>query len=170
VYPKQWLVGDLLLGYSEGDVVTLSVSDGSVRRLVATAATEQEPAVSPDGHWLAYQSDASGSNEVYVQPFPDGGGRQTVSTGGGVDPVWAADGTELYYRRGNSIWAVPVRTGSQFQLRGPPDLLFNGPYDFTQTGNWTRGPNGRFLIIKGDPTTTTRFQVVLNWFEELRAR
>jgi len=169
-YPKEWLAGDLLLGEGDGDVVSVSVRDGSARGLVTSAAIELEPTISPDGHWLAYQSDASGSNEIYVQRYPDGGERQTVSTGGGLDPVWAPDGAELYYRRGNGIWAVPVRTGARFQLRGAPVMLFSGPYDFTQTGNWTGGPNGRFLMIKGDPTTTTRFQVVLNWFAELRAR
>jgi serine/threonine-protein kinase len=139
-----------------------------MERHAATPATEQEPGLSPDGRWLAYQSDMSGSNEIYVQSFPDGGRRQTVSTGGGVDPVWSADGRELYYRRGNAIMAVPVRTGPQFQTLGPPVVLFTRPYDFTQTGNWTLGPGGKLLMIKGDPTTTTRFQVVLNWFEELR--
>jgi serine/threonine-protein kinase len=168
IYPNQWLAGDQLLGYSAGDVVTLSVRDGSVRRLVATAAIEQEPAASPDGRWLAYQSDASGSNEIYVQAFSEGGERQVVSTRGGNDPVWSADGSELFYRRGNSIMAVPVRGGPRFQVLGPAVELFTRPYDFTQSGNWTLGPNGRFLMIKGDPATTTRFQVVLNWFEELK--
>jgi hypothetical protein len=64
--------------------------------------------------------------------------------------------------------AVPVRTSPQFQILGPATELFAGPWDFTQTGNWTLGPGGRFLMIKGDPTTTTRLHVVLNWFEELR--
>ena len=169
-YPKQWVAGDQLLGYSRGDVVTVSVRDGSLRPLVATPATEQEPSLSPDGRWLAYQSDGSGTNEIYVQAYPEGGQREAVSTGGGVDPVWAADGSELYYRRGNTILAVPVRTGSRFQLMGAPTALFTRPYDFTQTGNWTLGPRGRFLMIKADPTTTTRFQVVFNWFEELRSK
>ena len=169
-FPKQWVAGDQLLGYSGGDVVSVSVRDGSLRRLVATPANEQEPALSPDGRWLAYQSDGSGTNEIYVQAFPDGGQREAVSAGGGVDPVWAADGSELYYRRGNTILAVPVRTGPRFQLMGAPTDLFTRPYDFTQTGNWTLGPGGRFLMIKADPTTTTRFQVVFNWFEEIRTR
>ncbi|HJR34889.1 MAG TPA: hypothetical protein VJ817_08085, partial [Gemmatimonadales bacterium] len=169
-FPKQWVAGDQLLSYSGGDVVAVSVRDGSLRRLVATPAIEQEPALSPDGRWLAYQSDASGTNEIYVQAFPEGGQREAVSAGGGVDPAWAADGSELYYRRGNTILAVPVQTGPRFELKGTPTALFTRPYDFTQTGNWTMGPGGRFLMIKADPTTTTRFQVVFNWFEELRSR
>ena len=74
------------------------------------------------------------------------------------------------FRRANSIMAVPVRTREQFQVLRPAVELFSGLYDFTQTGNWTLGPAGRFLMIKADPTTTTRFQVVLNWFRELTTR
>ena len=170
-FPKQWVAGDLILANaSEGDVVSVAVRDGSLRRLVATPADEQEPALSPDGRWLAYQSDASGANEVYVQGFPEGGQREAVSAGGGVEPAWAADGSELYYRRGNTILAVPVFIGPRFRLKGPPVALFTRPYDFTQTGNWTLGPGGRFLMIKADPSTTTRFQIVFNWFEEIRTR
>jgi hypothetical protein len=175
-YPKQWVAGDQLLsnfegvGSLQGDVVSVSVGDGSVRPVVATSASEQQPALSPDGRWLAYQSDGSGTNEIYVQSFPEPGQREAVSTGGGVEPVWAANGSELYYRRGNTILAVPVLAGPQFRVKGPPVALFTRPYDFTQTGNWTLGPGGRFLMIKADPTTTTRFQVVLNWFEEIRTR
>lgn len=169
VYPKQWIAGDQLLAYSGlHDVVTVSIKDGALRPLVATAADEQEPALSTDGRWLAYQSDASGVTEIYVQAYPDGGERVTVSSGGGVDPVWAPNGTELYFRRGNSIMAVPVRTSGRFQVLGPAVELFAGRYDFTQTGNWALVPDGRFLMIKADPTTTTRFRVVLNWFEELK--
>ena len=171
VYPKQWVTGDRLLGSSAGgDVVAVSVRDGSLQSVVATPSVEQEPALSPDGRWLSYQSDASGSTEIYVQSFTTAGQRQAVSKGGGFDPAWAPDGAALYYRRGNSIMAVPVRTGQQFQVIGPPEVLFTRAYDFTQTGNWTVTPSGRFLMIKGDPTTTTRFQVVLNWFAELRGK
>jgi hypothetical protein len=170
VYPKQWLTGDQLLAHTASDILLISIQDGSVRRVVASTATEQQPALSADGRWLAYVSDVTGINEIYVQAFPGGGERQTVSSGGGVDPVWSADGAELYYRRGNTIRAIPVRTGQQFQVLGPATELFSAPYDFTQTGNWTLGPNGRFLMIKADPSMTSRLQVVLNWFEELKGK
>ena len=167
-YPKQWTDDNELLTYNLFDIVRISIGDGTVTPVVATAANEQEPTLSPDGRWLAYQSNASGTNEVYVQSFPNGVDRQIVSRSGGVDPVWSRDGSELYYRRGNSIMAVPVRTGQRFQILGPGVELFSARYDFTQTGNWTLGPGGRFLMIKSDPGTTTRFHVVMNWFEELR--
>jgi serine/threonine-protein kinase len=170
LYPKQWIAGNQILAYTGTDIVVVSIPDGTVRPIVATPFQEQESVLSPDGRWLAYQSDISGITEIYVQAFPGGGERQTISSGGGVDPVWSADGTELYYRRGNTIRAVPARTGQQFQVLGPATDLFSAPYDFTQTGNWTLGPGGRFLMIKADPTMTTRLHVVLNWFEELRAR
>jgi Tol biopolymer transport system component len=167
-YPKQWTDDNELLTYNLFDIVRISIRDGTVTPVVATAANEQEPVLSPDGRWLAYQSNMSGTNEVYVQSFPDGADRQIVSRGGGVDPRWSRDGTELYYRLGNTILAVPVRTGQRFQILGPGAELFTARYDFTQTGNWTLGPGGRFLMIKSDPGTTTRLHVVMNWFEELR--
>jgi eukaryotic-like serine/threonine-protein kinase len=168
-YPHEWPTNDRLLAETGDDLVAVSVSDGVIRPLVASAAREHGGTVSPDGRWIAFESDASGTNEIYVQPYPDGGRRQTVSVGGGVDAAWARDGTELCYRRSNTIFGVRLRTGERFEILGAPVALFTAPYDFTQTGNWTTIPGGRFLMIKSDPTTTTRFQVVFNWFEELRS-
>ncbi len=67
--------------------------------LVTGPASEIHPAVSPDGRWLAYASDESGTAEIYVRPFPDAGSaRWQVSTAGGVSPIWSHSGKELFYR------------------------------------------------------------------------
>ena len=66
--------------------------------LLQTDANEASPVISPDGRWLAYQSDETGRYEAYVQRFPELGGRQPISTNGGLDPLWSSDGRELFYR------------------------------------------------------------------------
>ena len=73
-----------------------------------TAFDERDPMFSPDGRWLAYRSDESGRNEVYVRPFPKGEGRWVISTGGGALPKWRGDGRELFYEVNQEIWAVAV--------------------------------------------------------------
>jgi hypothetical protein len=92
-----------------------------------------------------------------------------VSTSGGVEPRWSHDGRELYYRKGQDIWAVAVDPGARLSL-GQGQRLFGGPYDFQQDDNWDVGPDGRFLMIMSDPYAATQFLIVLNWFEELRSR
>lgn len=93
-----------------------------------------------------------------------------MSASGGVDPAWAANGSELYFRRGDAILAVPVRTAGRFETLGPAVELFAGPFDFTQVTNWDVMPDGRFLMIRSNTPTTTRLQVVLNWFDELKGK
>ena len=128
---------------------------------------------SPDGHWLAYTSDESGRNEVYVQPYPGPGGKRQISTEGGGEPVWAKNGKELFYREGNKMMAVEITTQPTFRA-GTPTLVFEGQYfrDIVPSeANYDITPDGRrFLMIKeseqeGGPR---QINVVLNWFEELK--
>ena len=142
-------------------------ADRAVAPLLVTDFTESNPAVSPDGGWLAYRSDESGRNEVYVQRFPEMGGRVQISTAGGTSPLWSSDGTELYYRQGAAMMAVGVDgTGDAFSA-GPPERLFEGRYLDDLTRNYDIGPDGRFLMIK-QTGTLRRIHVVVNWMEELR--
>ena len=172
--PTDWLADGRLVAHTYGssrlDVVTFRLGDSAAAPLVATPAFETQGFVSPNGRWLAYSSDVSGAREIYVRPFPGPGDAVAVSTTGGVEPRWARDGSELYFRNGQDIMAVPVRTGSVFSAAGRPERLFAGGYDFQQDDNWDVGPDGRFLAVKADPNAGTQFLVVLNWFDELRAR
>ena len=84
--------------------------------------------ISPDGHWLAYQSNESGRNEIYVRPFPVPGERRwPVSVGGGVKPLWARDGRELFYLNGTSLMSVRVQTTPLFSAANPTKM-FDGQY------------------------------------------
>jgi Tol biopolymer transport system component len=135
--------------------------------LVATPFNESFGRLSPDGRWIAYASNESGRNEIYVQPFSGPVGRWQISTDGGNQPAWSGNGTELFYRNGDRIMTVPVTSGASF-VAGTPRMLFQGTYDplfaVARDGQ-------RFLMIKGDPQASPRtLNVVLDWFSELTAK
>jgi hypothetical protein len=110
----------------------------------------------------------------YVQGYPEGA-RYLVSAGGGTEPAWSRKGDELFYRRGNSLLSVRVRTEGLFDA-GAPVPLFEGPYEpdrSTAMGhtNYDVTPDGRrFLMVRSGPEDADRqIRVVLNWAEELKA-
>ena len=127
--------------------------------------------LSPVGHGLAYNSDESGAPEVYVRPFPTvDSARFAISVDGGVEPVWARDGRELFYRnvRG-AMFATPVTTGAHF-TNGTPRLLFTAP-GYAMTGNFRTydvHPDGqRFLMVVSGGADATHLELILNWRVEL---
>jgi len=133
-----------------------------------TPAIETFAAFSPDGKWIAYQSDESGRHEIYVQAFapgaPASGVRAPLSTGGGQYPVWRRDGRELYYRSpDNKLMAMDVTLGAQVKAGTPREL-------FTVIGNFEAARDGqRFLVSAGAAETgVPPFTVVLNWMAELK--
>ena len=128
-----------------------------------TPAGERSGAFSPDGHWIAYESDESGRDEVYLQSFPLGGGKFQVSTAGGATPRWRADGRELYYVVDGNTVAVKIQTSPRFEV-GPPQMMFRIPS--SRTRNYDVTPDGnRFLVPV--PTAERRevapATVVINW-------
>ena len=135
-----------------------------------TPFTETGPVFSPDGHWLAYRSNESGQDEIYVQPFPSTGAKWQISTKGGEEAVWAPSGRELFYRNGNQMMAVDITTEPTF-THGTPKLLFEGEYfSYGPRAVYDVAPDGqRFLMIKeSEQVSSTQIHVVLNWFEELK--
>jgi serine/threonine-protein kinase len=159
------------------DLVTVPLDgDGGVETLLSTEFSELNAAISPDGVWMAFQSNESGQTEVYVRPFPDvEAGRWQVSTVGGRDPVWSPDGGELFFVQGTQLMAATVRADTTFAW-DTPEMLFGGDYFFGAPGrNFDVAPDGRFLMIKDTGQSTgddssPQINVVLNWFEELTAR
>ena len=132
------------------------------RPFLQTPAEEWGSEFSPDGRWLAYMSNESGRNEIYVQPFPGPAGKFQISTEGGSFPVWARNG-ELFYRNGDKMMAVDITTSPSFTA-GNARLLFEGQY---QSYDVTADAE-RFLMIREGEQGATRLNVVLNWFEELK--
>ena len=130
--------------------------------------------VSPDGRWVAYDSNSSGSFEVYVRPFPNvSGGQSPVSTAGGTRPLWARNGKELFYiGPDGALLHVPVEATGATWNAGTPTKLFEGRYYNAGTSgrNYDVSLDGkRFLMIKASGTDAGPvFIVVQHWDEELK--
>jgi serine/threonine-protein kinase len=124
---------------------------------------------SPDGRWIAYNSDESGRWEVYVEPYPGPGPKVMVSTEGGFQPVWSRDGKELYYRCGKKVIAATIETESEFKVNRL-EPLFEGHYLFrVDRRDYDVAPDGRFLMIREpEESTSLGIHITLNWFEELK--
>jgi hypothetical protein len=140
---------------------------------VATRFNERNGEISPDGAWLAYQSDMSGKDEIYVQPFPNlEQGPLQISTDGGSVPAWARTGGELFYfAPDGKLMAVPVEHGHAFR-RGNAVVVVDRPYfrSINQDRNYDVSSDGRFLMIKDLAASTAaapQLVVVQNFFEEL---
>jgi Tol biopolymer transport system component len=179
-YPASWSRDGKHLALVEdspttgSDILVRDMDTGATAPFVATGFDEQWPDFSPDGRWLAYASNESGRDEIYLRAFPDGDKRQTVSSRGGVAPVWAPDGRELFYWDPGltSLMTVDITPGRDLPA-GVPRVLFNfattysGPvrgYDIT--------PDGRRFLIAEPPryavTEVIQLNLVQNWFEEIR--
>jgi Tol biopolymer transport system component/DNA-binding winged helix-turn-helix (wHTH) protein len=149
------------------DIVTMSAEpDAPAVPVMRTPANESAPAFSPDGRWLAFVSDATGREEVYLLPYPTGGVPVQISKGGGREPLWSRRGDELFLRHGLQMLAVRVNGADRPRL-SEPVVLFSG--DFDQRPAWIPSydvaPDGRFLMVRGTapPTADTRIAVLLRW-------
>ena len=145
--------------------------------VVRSRFSDVEPALSPDGRWLAYVSDESGQPQVYVQPFPGPGTRHQISPNGGREPLWARDGRTLYYlvssppaADGHTVMAVPVTSGMRF-TSGKPKPLFQTRYGgTTPVRGYDIAKDGRFLMVINEPVTmtaATHLDIIQNWSTDL---
>ena len=144
--------------------------------LVQTMFQELNAEIASDGRWMAYESNESGREEIYVRPFPDvGSGRWQVSTGGGRMPLWSRNGQELLYLTPDGVlMGVKVEPGPLWRS-GTPARVLQGLYFYAGPGlgrSFDIAPDGRhFLMIKqggSDDAAPQNLVVVQNWFEELK--
>jgi serine/threonine-protein kinase len=177
--PHVWsAAGELILvrNPANPDIVAIpATTTGDVRPVVVSDYAEYDPALSPNGRWLAYVSNRTGENEIWVQEYPDGVPMR-VSRNGGFEPQWSRDGRELFYWQGTGIVAVAVETEGAFSFAAPV-VLFSGRYfPFPGVGARTYdvASDGRFLmILPGDENTAAApasIIVVQNFTEELKQR
>ncbi len=169
------------------DVMTLPVEGseksgwkpGQSKPFVNTPFIEVLPAFSPDGRWIAYTSNESGTLEVYVRPFPGPGGRWQISTGGGAFPEWSRNAKELFYSTltHDKIMAVNYTSSGDSFHADKPRLW--SPGQFTNRGNsvnFILHPDGkRFAVLKtggadAAPPPVTKVNFIFNFFDELRAK
>jgi Tol biopolymer transport system component len=178
----KWLVaraGGQINQVGARDIGVMRVgTDSALTPLLATPFDESEIALSPDGRWLAYVSDETGRPELFVRPFPDvGSARYQLSVNGGVAPLWARDGRELFFLDGNrNMVAVAVPPGAEFRPGAPRSLFrldediyppardYYTPYDIAPDGR-------RFImarLVRNRDAIELPLDVTLNWFDELR--
>ena len=153
------------------DLWQLPVSGGAARPLLKTGYNEAQARISPNGRWIAYVSDSSGTQEVYVQRYPELSPPLRVSTGGGAQPQWRGDQRELFFLAPDrSLMAVTVTDADS---SGAPRQLFRTTITDDPSGardSYTAMPDGHsFLIDARRDDTTTSITVLLDWAAGLAA-
>ena len=173
-------------GRGDGDIWTVSlIGDHKVQPVIQDPANQTDATLSPDGRWIAYSSTevGAGASTVYVRPFPPTGAKYQIATTDAHDPLWSADGRQLFYLAApfggatHRMISVDVRTDSGFSFGNPTPMLDNvvgaaeseqSPYDIT--------PDGRQFIVRtasGAASATAprpEIRITVNWFDELKAR
>jgi hypothetical protein len=154
-------------------------TDTAPRPLIVSEFDEEAVAISPDGKWIAYQSDETGRTEIFLRPFPDtDAGKRQVSSGGGIAPLWSRDGRELFYLSGgDDMMAVRVAPGATIDI-GDPTVLFHVRRELlapeaTWYTPWDVAADGRFLMVRGvggDEGEPSAIVVAEHWVEELKAK
>ena len=168
----KFLMIDYMAQNAQSDLLVLPLSgDKKTWMYLDSKRDEYESSLSPDGKWVSYVSDESGSYQIYVRSFPNKEGKWQISTDVADEPRWSPDGKMLYYRKNSQIMAVPVSTATTFSA-GVPTVLFNGfpainvdsgiSYDITADGKY---------FITTQPVRGTSYKniaVVLHWIDEIR--
>ena len=170
---------------SGGDLMTLplDLSDpahpkpGKPEVFLSTPSDEVVPAFSPDGRWIAYRSNESGSNEVYVRPFPGAGGKWQVSAGGGLYGIWSKNGRELFYESAdNRIFVVEYTTTRDTFMPGKPRLWSDSKIYFPSVSNLDLAPDGKRFAVFPMPEAaqgekgSVHVTFLQNFFDDLKRR
>jgi serine/threonine-protein kinase len=184
-FPNSWspdgrviaciVVNRLTSGQPSRDVWLVSPGEKQGRPWLESPYAETAAAFSPDGKWMAFVSDESGRQEVYLRPFLGTGGRTKISSDGGYGPVWSRGGTELLFRRENQFLAVDIRTEPSLTA-GAPRVLFSGDF---RSGGREDGPFEYAVSRDGNTIYATRelpapeperqLVVVTNWLASAAA-
>ena len=116
---------------------------GKPEQFLKSQFADTQPALSPDDHWLAYESNSSGNNEVYVRAFPDNGGQWRISNSGGTSPVWSRASHELLYQSGDQIMAATYTVKGDTFIPDPPHVWL------AKLGgtDWDLAPDGKHLVV-----------------------
>ena len=152
------------------DIYLAPIGGGKSLPILAVLNDDKQPRISPDGKWLAYVSNESGREEVYVRALSGGGGRVPVSAGGGGEPLWAEGGRRLFYRSHTRVMAATIATQPSLTVTGR-ELVFEGQFAsdlFHPNYDVTR--DGQTFIMIRPVEENRRLVVVVNWIDELRRR
>jgi serine/threonine-protein kinase len=151
------------------DIFLHDLRSGTTRPWLVTDADEDFPAISPDGELVAYVSNETGRQEVYVRPLAGSAAKYPISPGGGTGPLWARDGRALFYAEGERLLRVPIATTPRFHAGAPVSVFHGTEYVWDRPGNYDRLPDGDFVVVqrRGSPASERRLRVVLDLFAEL---
>jgi len=171
--PTSWSRDNVLM-FDEGvpgrkDIWMLHLDEKKTEPFLSTEFNERHAVFSPDETWIAFTSNQTGQDEVYVKSYSSGAGMVQLSKDGGTEPVWASNGRELFYRNGNAIMVVSVETKPSIKP-ATPTLLFEQVFNVTNSGpNYDVSPDGQqFVMLRTIEQESKHFNVVLNWFEEVK--
>jgi serine/threonine protein kinase len=172
--PESWSPDGKYLLYNMGSKKDLwMIPMAGERRpipVLTGAFAFQMSQVSPNGKWLAYVSDESGRNEVFVQNFPPAGGKWPISVSGGTEPQWSRDGRELFYLQGSQLMTVPLQESAGGLEPGVPKPLFSVNLRTGGRNRYLPSPDGRRLlaIVQMEAPNMLPLTVVLNWISGIR--
>ncbi len=155
------------------DIAMVDVETGEVDDWLVTRSQEVGAQFFPDGDWIVYFSDESKEFEVYVQRFPERGGKQQVSTGGGTNPRVSADGSKIYYLAADAIMEVSVRKEGRRLIMGRPEKILDVDPTATQTGALAVSPDGQQFVYRRTSTDAatasqlSHVNVVFDWLADV---
>jgi serine/threonine-protein kinase len=126
--------------------------------------------ISPDGKWLAYIADETGSLEVYIRPLPGPGGHYPISSGGGFEPVWSPKGTEIFYRGSSRLIVASIATSPEpHVLRRDSLFALSAPFGLV-AAQYDISPDGQHILAPSAVADDSPPIMIINWVDELRRR
>ncbi len=169
---KRLVFGILRPGGLGGLYVAALDNPAKQEEFLVTPFQESFARYSPDGRWIAYCNNDPGPHQVFVQPYPPTGGKWQISAAGGLEPQWRRDGTEIYFRDANHIFAVPIQADRAAVTPGVPKALFEARMITAgaNIGIYAASPDGRRFLIatQAQDSSETSITVVMNWLSGLK--
>ena len=137
---------------------------------VMTSEIPRQPRISHDGHWLAYVSEETGRAEVYVQRFPGPGGRYQVSSGGGLEPIWSKNNSELFYRGGPALISAVLKTAPELSIVRRDTLFMMKALSGDVEPGYDVFPDGKRFVFPRIVSSNAAPVVAIGWLDEVRER
>jgi eukaryotic-like serine/threonine-protein kinase len=170
-WPYQWPNENMhyFAGISGNNGLWMIARDGTTTLLLETRFNEVDGALSPDGAWYAYTQNETGRFQVYVTTFPPSSTKLVITTHGGADPFWSADGRDLYYIKPSTaeLMAVAVTPGSPPRF-GAVRRVHPGPFFYPDAHAFYLHPDGERILVAPSSEPVADIAVMLNWQAALR--
>ncbi|MCM2313787.1 MAG: hypothetical protein NDJ92_01370, partial [Thermoanaerobaculia bacterium] len=151
---------------ADDDIAVVPAGGGQSTTILRTPLRTFDPHVSPDGRFLAYESNESGSLEIFVSSYPDTRGKWQITTGGGIEPRWARDGNALFYTRENELWKIPISRAAGVSIGAPERVFSGGAIEVTLERGYDLAPDGRFVVVRELDRDKSALTLVQNWAAE----